>query len=223
MSRIDDELIADFIQWRSKTTVMVALRGKKGVKGTTADTFRPVKVATINRDLTALKRILNIAREWKYRTQQPKIRNLSGEEGHERVISHEEEQAYLATAPELSKDFATIGLDAGLRPASELCALRWEHVHFNPAGTARLGYIHIPRGKTKNSKRNVPLSVSVKEILERRWEAAGKPRIGFVFSRDDKEKSAIPYASIDTQHDRTLEKLSFKFRIYDFRHSFGTR
>jgi integrase len=46
---------------------------------------------------------------------------------------------------------------------------------------------------------------------------------GFVFARDDKEKSAVPYCSIDTQHDRTLKKLSLHIRIYDFRHSFGTR
>src|SRR5215471_7935226 len=46
---------------------------------------------------------------------------------------------------------------------------------------------------------------------------------GFVFARADKEKSAVPYCSIDTQHDRTIEKLNFRFRIYDCRHTFGTR
>jgi integrase len=223
VSRIDDELIAAFVQWRSKTTVMVAKRGKKNGKTVTVDTFRPVKVATLNRDLTVLKRVLNIAKEWKYRTQEPRIRNLSGEEAHERVINHEEEQVYLAAAPALLQDFATIALDTGLRPDSELCALRWEHVHFEPVGNARLGYVHIPRGKTKNSKRNVPLSARVREVLTRRHEAVGMPQFGFVFARDDKDKSAVPYCSIDTQHDRTLEKLDFRFRIYDCRHTFGTR
>jgi integrase len=222
LSEIDDELIAEFVQWRSKSTVMVAVRGKQG-KATLMDTFRPVKVATVNRDLTVLKRVLNIAQEWKYRTQRTKIRNLRGEEGHERVITHEEERAYLVGAPELLRDFATVALDTGLRPDSELCVLRWEYVHFEPAGNARLGYVHIPRGKTKNSKRNVPLSARVREVLERRWEAAGKPQLGFVFARNDKEKSAVPYCSIDTQHDRTLKALEFKFRIYDCRHTFGTR
>src|SRR5262249_55249335 len=80
-----------------------------------------------------------------------------------------------------------------------------------------------PRGKTKNSKRNVPISARVQEILSRRHQTAGKPQLGFVFARDDKEKSAVPYCSIDTQHDRTIEKLNFRFRIYDCRHTFGTR
>jgi hypothetical protein len=59
----------------------------------------------------------------------------------------------------------------------------------------------------------------VKTVLERRHDEAGKPQLGFVFARDDKEKSAIPYSTIDTQHDRTLDKLEFKFRIYDCRHT----
>jgi len=89
MSRIDEELIADYIQWRSKTTVMVAIRRKSGTV-TTADTYRPIKVATVNSDIRAIKRILNIARDWQYKTKQPRLRNLSGEEGRDRVINHDE-------------------------------------------------------------------------------------------------------------------------------------
>src|SRR5262249_17746833 len=159
---------------------------------TTVDTYRPITVATVNSDIRAIKRILNIARDWQYKTKQIRLPNLAGEEGRDRVISHDEEQAYLAAAPDLLRDFATISLDTGLRPASELCALRWEYVHFEPAGNAKFGYAHIPRGKTKNSKRNVPLTACVKTVLEQRHEEAGKPQLGFVFARDDKEKSAIP-------------------------------
>ena len=56
--------------------------------------------------------MLNQADEWKYRNQRPKISLLEGEEGYERVLTHDEEQAYLAPAPELLRDFVTIGLDA---------------------------------------------------------------------------------------------------------------
>jgi len=61
----------------------------------------------------------------------------------------------------------------------------------------------------------------VKGILERRHKDAKEPTKGFVFAREDGE--AIPYSTIDSQHDRCLADLSFKFRIYDFRHSFLTR
>jgi integrase len=163
---------------------MVAIRGKQG-KTTLMNTFRPVKVATINRDLAVLKRAMNKADEWNYRTKGSKNRNLHGDEGRERVITHDEEFAYLSAAPALLKDFATIAVDTGLRPASELGVLRWEHVHFEPAGNAKFGYLHVPRGKTKNSKRNVPLSARVRTILERRWETDGKPQFGFVMGHSN--------------------------------------
>jgi hypothetical protein len=131
LSQIDEELIAAYIQWRSKTTVMVAARRKNG-KMTTVDTYRPIKVATVNSDIRAIKRILNVARDWQYKTKQTRLRNLAGEEGRDRVISHDEELAYLAAAPDLLRDFATISLDTGLRPASELCALRWDMCILNP-------------------------------------------------------------------------------------------
>jgi integrase len=131
---------------------MIAVRGKKGQKSNTVDRYRPIKVATLNRNLTVLNRILNVAREWKYRTQQPKIRNLSGEEGHERVINHDERMPHLAAAPELLNDFAMIALDTGLRPDSELCALRSENVHFEPAGQRGSGTSILPaeRPRTQN-------------------------------------------------------------------------
>ena len=220
LSRIDQEMIAGYIQFRSNSTKVYPIRGKNG-KVTAGDSFQPISVATINRDLAVLKRVLNMAHEWKYRTQQPKIRKLSGEEGHERVVSHEEEKAYLDAAPALLRDFATIALDTGLQPDSELCALRWENVHLEPAGAAQFGYVHVVRGKTKNSKRNVPMAARVKAILDRRNQEAGKAQIGFVFERED--GTATPYCSIDTQHDRTLEKTKLRFRIYDFRHTFRTR
>ena len=220
VSRVDNEMVEDFVQWRRKSTKVFPIRGKEG-KVMRVDSFRPIAVATVNRDLSVLKRILKTAAEWKYRTQQPKIRSLSGEEGHERCLTHQEEAIYLSAAPQPLKDFATLCLDGGFRPDSELCSLRWEDVRLEPAGNAKYGYVHIPRGKTKNSKRNVLMTKRARVILERRHKEAGEPKAGFVFQRED--KTAIPYTSIDSMHDRTLKKTEQQFRIYDFRHTFGTR
>jgi hypothetical protein len=84
---------------------------------------------------------LNVAREWNYRTQQLKIRNLSGEEGHERVINHEEERAYVAAAPELLRDFATIGLDSKRNvPLSARVKCIFERRH-KEAGKPQMGLV----------------------------------------------------------------------------------
>jgi integrase len=76
-----------------------------------------------------------------------------------------------------------------------------------------------------NARRNVSMTGRVKAILSARHIAAGKPNSGFVFVRRGKamDKSAVPYSTIDTQHDRVLKDMEFRFRIYDFRHTFLTR
>ena len=60
---IDEQLVAEYIQWRTKQTRQYTLRKKQGIE--LAETFEPVTVACVNRDLKALKRVLNIARLWK--------------------------------------------------------------------------------------------------------------------------------------------------------------
>src|SRR5206468_2350774 len=84
---------AAYVQWRTKRTRQYALRKKSGVQ--LADTSEPVSVSCVNRDLAALRRVLNVARLWKVITEVPIIRLLPGEKNHERVLSHAEEDRYL--------------------------------------------------------------------------------------------------------------------------------
>jgi hypothetical protein len=51
---IDEKLVSDYIQQRSGKTRIYAIRGKAG-KVSMADTYKPVKASTINRDLAVLK------------------------------------------------------------------------------------------------------------------------------------------------------------------------
>jgi integrase len=68
-----------------------------------------------------------------------------------------------------------------------------------------------------------------------RHEAAGKPTGGWVFPSNDKPKKHVPYSTVDSQHDRAINKLNapdaegnkrqnpIAFRLYDLRHTFLTR
>src|SRR5262249_7544446 len=107
MDRIDEAMIADYIKWRTSQTRHYALRKKNG-RYTLGDTFRPVAVASVNRELATLRRILNVAREWKEISSVPTIKLLPGERTHDRVLNHNEESRYLAAAPSLLREFATI-------------------------------------------------------------------------------------------------------------------
>jgi integrase len=234
LEQIDESLIAEYVQWRTGKTRQYALRKKKGGVEL-ADTFEPLSVACINRDLATLRRMLNVARLWKVILVVPVIKLLPGERGHERVLSHTEEAQYLIVAPLLLRQFATIMLDAGMRP-EEVCRMRWENVHLEPVSGSRFGYLHNPDGKTKHAKRNLSLTARVQSLLNMRYEAAGKPSTGWVFPAHDDPAKHVPYSTIDTQHGRAIEKLNapdadgkkpenpiVPFRLYDLRHTFLTR
>lgn len=229
---IDEQLVGDYVQWRTKRTRQYALRKKNGVE--LADTFEPVSIGCVNRDLAALRRVLNVARTWKLITVVPIIRLLPGEKNHERVLSHAEEDVYLAKAPLLLRRFATVMLDTGMRP-EEVCRMRWESVYLEPVNGSRFGYVHNPRGKTKWAKRNLSLTARVHGLLSMRHEEAGRPATGWVFPGGD-PAGHVSYSTIDSQHGRTIEKLNTAdwdgnkpknpitpFRLYDLRHTFLTR
>jgi integrase len=179
--------------------------------------------------------MLNVARLWKVIPAAPMIKLLPGERSHERVLSHKEESEYLAAAPLLLRQFASVMLDTGMRP-EEVCRMRWEHVHLEPVSGARFGYVHNPKGKTKLAKRNLSLTARVQSLLSMRHEQGGKPATGWVFPSNDDPKEHVPYSTIDSQHGRTIAKLNepdkegnrpentiTPFRLYDCRHTFLTR
>ena len=68
-----------------------------------------------------------------------------------RVISWEEEAAYLAAASQPLRDVATLVLETGMRPG-EVFRLRKEDVNLE------LEFLRIPTGKTLFAKRTIPLT-----------------------------------------------------------------
>ena len=76
--------------------------------------------ATINRELTTLRRALGLAQEWKVIDRVPRIRLLRGERSRELVPSDEQESLYLGAASRELEDIATMLLDSGLRVGEAL-------------------------------------------------------------------------------------------------------
>ena len=180
-----------------------------------------VKIATINRELETLRRMLRLAVEWEVIQRAPKISRRPGEVGRERILSHAEEQAYLAAAKQPLRDIATLMVDAGFRP-EEVFRMGWENVHFQPAGQALYGYIYNPFGKTKNAKRNVSMTARVKALLEMRHEQQGKPSEGWLFPAETKTGHVD---SVKSQHARALKDSGVRphFALYSLRHTMLTR
>jgi len=100
-----------------------------------------------------------------------------------------------------------------MRP-EEVFNIRRENVHL------KLGYLFVPSGKTVFARRNVPLSPTVIDLPKRRLAKMNGP---YVFPRrGDSDK---PLTTVRKAHYKALQELGVKspFRLYDYRHSFGSR
>lgn len=197
LDRIDEGMIESFVQHRRKT----------------------VSLASVNRELATIRRALRLAHEWKQIDRVPRIQLLPGERNREFVLTHAQERNYLEFAPQPLRDSALLMLDIGLR-VGEVLAVEWRDVHLEPVGTAKLGYIHVRSGKSKNAKRNLGLTERVRVRLESRKCEGASP---YVFT-NQAGNHPLSLFTLEAQHRRLREKQKLEdCVIHSLRHTFGTR
>jgi len=202
-------LLASFVKMRLDAVSMASVERFKVTRSS------GVSFATANRDLAALRLILNLAIRKEYIAKNPvkEVQFLDEGPGQMRVISHQEQQRYMAAASPLLRDVATLIVETGMRP-EEVFTIRKEHVHL------KLGYLFVPSGKTRFARRNVPLTNATIDILKWRTVDTESP---FVFPRKgDHDK---PLTTVRKPHHKALRTAGIypPFRLYDFRHTFGSR
>ncbi len=205
LDKIDEELIEKLKRQRTR---QVSRLGK------------PLAVASINRELATLRRLLRLAQEWKLIDRVPRIRLFRGEENRDFVLNYQHEEWYLHMAPHPLKDIAMLMLDTGMRPG-EACDLQWSHVRLQPAAGAKFGYLHVPGGKSKNAKRNLSLTARVAAMLTAHRKSRASET--YVFPGDAGGPSLV--SSLDHQHAEfcALAGVFPKFVIHSLRHTMLTR
>jgi integrase len=119
--------------------------------------------ANANRALRTLRRMLSKAAEWGVIVAAPRVK-LEKEEGRSAIIDAETEFRLLAAASQPLHDVLTIILDSRMRPG-EVFQMRWEEIAWDR------GMIFIPRGKTKRSRRNIPMTDRVTTTLHVRRDS----------------------------------------------------
>lgn len=186
-----------------------------------------VKPATINRELSTLRNMLNIAVDWGYLSQNPlkRVKQLQEPKDKMWVLADEEEAKLLQAcdqSPQKKKylaDMVTLALYTGMRQG-EIFSLKKANVN-----TKQL-YIEVTDTKNKEN-RTVPINRTVLTILKRRLKDKDSE---YVFSRADGQKltvltnafwKAIDNAGlwIKDRQGNTVER----FRFHDLRHTFGSR
>ena len=163
----------------------------------------------VNRDLACLRYFLNWCLHHNYIHKSPfkGVRMLPEGPGQMRILTHEEEVLYLSRASQPLKDVALLILNTGMRP-DEVFHIRGEDVDVEQK------YIFIPNGKTNFARRTIPLSQPALETLQKRITP------GYLFPhKNDPNK---PMTCIRS-HRRVLRDIKLKFRLYDLRHTFGSR
>lgn len=198
LNEITSEKAADFAAWRQSAGL---------------------QVSSVNSSLQVLRRIMRLAAQWGEIAVAPSIKMLPGERHREHVVKFEEEARYLAAAPEPLGSVAAILIDTGMRP-DECYRLRWESVTWT---NGRNGTILVTHGKTAAARRVLPLSARARNILQVRWEAAGMPAEGWVWSAPTRS-SHFEKSTLKKQHKKALRVSRVRpFVLYSLRHTFLTR
>lgn len=173
---------------------------------------RGIKVSTVNRYMSALRTVLNLAmRQWGVLDRVPHIQQFTEPKGRIRYLEIEEEEALLNYVrgygqPDYADLFATL-IDTGFR-FSELNCLKWDNVKFDQ------GMIHCWQNKG-NRPRTVPMTDRVHQILLARHQAGKEDPFNlsydyarYLFRRAQK--------SMGLEHDKD-------FCIHALRHTYASR
>lgn len=195
--KFDD--IDNFKIWRSK---------QKSRK-----TKKKINPGTVNNELIILKMIFKRLVKNKILSSSPAtdVPELKERDKTFYVLSYLEQKAYLLAAPQPLSDVASIMFELGMRP-SEVFALERSDIDL------KNGWLQVQKGKTKAARRKLPLTESARQVLAQRI----KNQTGDLLFTQLKEPSK-PLTEVNRQHLATIDKLKYKFRLYDARHTFASR
>lgn len=169
-----------------------------------------LKPATVNRDLSVLRRLCNWAIEEGIVPANPlgRLRMERERRTKRPVMSVREEKLLMAHAPEHLQRIIVCALDTGMR-RGEIFGEQWEDVDFDN----RL--LHVTRSKTaQGESRVVPLTNRVYEMLR-----PIRKDSGIVFTYDDN-----PIKIVKTSWAASLRRSGLRhFRLHDLRHTANSR
>lgn len=194
------------------------------------------KGSTINRDLACLRRVLGMAVRQDKLSRSPFAEHrveFLREQGSERILTFEEERKYLGKACPTLRDAAVLILECGMRP-DEVFRITERDVELDKR------FLHIRSGKTKNARRNLFLTDAALEIVKRRIEAIpsltrdGRSSGPYLFPRYEGfvgpdrctgHDWSRPMTQLWSAHQEALTASGIQpaFRLYDLRHTYGTR
>jgi len=167
------------------------------------------KSGTVNRELSALRHMFNLAKKWKIIRESPmsEVKLLKEEKFKMRILDKVEADLLIDAAAEYLKPIIITALSTGMR-RGEILELRWSDIDF-------IRYnIHIREENSKSKKsRDVPMSSLLAETLKKQDMSSE-----FIFShplKKDKARINISWSFRVALRKSGIEKL----RFHDLRHT----
>jgi integrase len=204
------EWLDDITQGMVEDFKLTRIREKRwGERGEVA-----VSGVTVNRALSTLRLVYNYAERCGFRVSNP-VKHVAffRETGRTRIVSAQEERAYLAATSQPLRDITRIMLDTGMRP-EEVFRIETTNLDFVQRT------ILNPFGKTAAARRKLTMTDEVWSILKARTISSKSP---YVFSSPDKPER--PIGSVRKAHDAAVRRAKILpgFRLYDLRHTYASR
>jgi integrase len=171
---------------------------------------KTLKPATVNRDLSVLRRILYWSIEEGYLAANPlgRLRMERERRTKRQVLSLREEQLLLAAAPAHLQRIILCALHTGMR-RGEILQQRWEDIDFDNR------ILHVTHSKTPEGEaREVPLTNRLYELLHANRQPRGPV---FTYEGDSLKNFKTAWAS-------SLRRSGIRHvRFHDLRHTANTR
>ncbi len=171
----------------------------------------PISPATVNRELSCLRKVLKYGIRRGYLTDNPvrRVDLFAESKGRLRHLSQAEQQSLLAACHGHLTDAVLLDMRTGLR-RGELLGLKVKDVDFET------GCLTVHATKTRNF-RYVPMVPEAREILERL--CAGASKESYVFRKKDGSR----YHDMRTSFRLALERAQLSnVHFHDLRHTYAS-
>jgi len=177
--------------------------------------LKEVKPATINRALSCLRHLFNLAIKWKKHFGVNPLSQIDFFEENnriERILTFDEEEKLIANCPGYIKSIILFALNTAMRKG-EILTLTWNNIDL----VNRLMTIEATNSKSKKKKRIFINSIVHRILLEQKMKNNGHI---FVFSGPN----GNPIKTLRTVFENSCKRAGILgFRFHDLRHTAATR
>lgn len=228
--RINHIKTTDVQNYVNKRSKEYAFRPGKTLKNGTIKppqkTDRLISSASINKELTLLKKLIGKFVDLEIITKNPAkpIKKLKEDNEAGRVINNAEEKLYLSKCNHDFRDYVILLLETAMRP-NELCEMKLSNV------SLKNRTFFVEEGKTKAARRFIPITNRALEVVTRRLN---NPQGVYLFPGGRHNKSPVkPILKYNNAHYSALKKSKIDKEnrtgtddtctLYSMRHTFATR